>query len=101
MQPSVIRRELPRLAGNRLLCRPREPPGIIKHDPVNHLTLGLACLGDLFNVRRILRWLIGLLAQCADIAAIEHHADLGGHNDEGPEGETPWARIVLAYERSG
>ena len=25
----------------------------------------------------------------------------GGHNSEGPEGGTPWARIVLAYERSG
>ena len=26
---------------------------------------------------------------------------IGGHNDKGPEGEAPWAGIVLAYERSG
>jgi hypothetical protein len=35
------------------------------------------------------------------VAPIKHDADFGGHNEEGPEGRTPWACIVLAYERSG
>src|ERR1017187_2329196 len=101
MQPSVIRGELPHLSRHWLSRRSSEAPRIIEHDPVNYLVLGLARLGDLFNVRRVFRWLVGLLAQRADIAAIEHHADLGGHNDKAQRVGTPWACIVLAYERSG
>ena len=100
MQPFVIGRKLSNLSRDRLFCGSCEAARIVEHDPVNHLILALSGLGDLLDVVRIFWRFLGLLAESTDIAPVKHDADFGRHK-EGPEGTTPWAGMVLAYEPSG